>query len=687
MSDSKEFGTQNLTGSNQALKRSADPQQAARQDTSLTPSPGAPDAPPAPELGTRNIAPPGVRAEEKRGTDPSFSPHSEGRLPDGHILQGRYRVLGILGVGGMSAVYKVQDMRFPKVTRLCVAKEMLNTATDPQVRAMIERNFEREANILATLSHPGIVQIYDYFSENDRSYLVEEYVDGKDLETVLGDTEGFLPEGQVIAWALHVCDVLSYLHGHGSRPIIFRDIKPSNIMLDSRGRIRLIDFGIARLFQSGQKGTMIGTEGYSPPEQYRGIAEPRVDVYALGATMHHLLSKQDPRLEPPFSFHERPIHKTNPLVSAELAEIIDRALEYDINKRYGSAEELQRALTTLGAARGLGGTAPFGATSSIGSSTSVLAVWRFACEDEIRSSPLIDDGVLYIGSYDHNLYAIKAKDGKFLWKYATEGGIGSSPCAHEGRVFVGSSDKILYAITAESGRLAWTCPTQGSIWSSPAAAFGHVFFGSDDQHLYAANFHSGRIAWSFETEGKVRSSPAVGDEAIYIGCEGGVVYAVDTGGQARWRFRARRAVTSSPALTEEMAYVGCQDWFIYGLDIRSGWPVWRYRSSGPIVASAVTEGKFVYVGSTDKQMYALDTDTGRLVWRYTAEGQISSSAAISDEAIYFGCVDGAIYSLDAKTGALRWRFQTEGPVTSSPTLAEGLIFVGSSDRYVYALPL
>jgi outer membrane protein assembly factor BamB/tRNA A-37 threonylcarbamoyl transferase component Bud32 len=587
----------------------------------------------------------------------------------------------------MSAVYKVQDLRFPKVTRLCVAKEMLNTATDPQVRAMIERNFEREANILATLSHPGIVQIYDYFSENDRSYLVEEFVDGKDLESVLAETEGFLPEGQVISWALHVCDVLSYLHGHDPRPIIFRDIKPQNIMLDNRGRIRLIDFGIARLFQSGQKGTMIGTEGYSPPEQYRGIAEPRVDIYALGATMHHLLSKQDPRLEPPFSFHERPIHKTNPLVSAELAEIIGRALEYDINKRYGSAEELQRALINLGSARGLGGTTPFGATSSIGTSTSVLAVWRFACEDEIRSSPLVNDGVLYIGSYDNNLYAINAKDGKFLWKYATEGGIGSSPCAQEGRVFVGSSDKVLYAITAESGRLAWTCPTQGSIWSSPVAAFGHIFFGSDDRHLYAANFHSGRVAWTFETEGKVRSSPAVGEEAIYVGCEGGVVYAVDTSGQARWRFRARRGVTSSPTLTEEMAYVGCQDWFVYGLDLRSGWPVWRYRTSGPIVSSATIDGKLVYIGSTDNQMYALDTDNGRVVWRYTAEGQLSSSPAVGEGSVYFGSVDGAVYSLDAKTGALRWRFQTDGAVTSSPTIADGLVYVGSADRYIYALPL
>nr|HID14518.1 serine/threonine-protein kinase [Anaerolineae bacterium] len=609
---------------------------------------------------------------------------TEGRLFEGYLLQNRYRILGVLGVGGMSAVYKAQDLRFPNVTRLCAVKEMFNTATDPQVRAMIVRNFEREANILATLSHPAIVQVYDYFTEGDRSYLVLEYVEGKDLETILAETEGFLPEAQVVHWAIQICEVLSYLHSHEPRPIIFRDVKPSNIMLDNHGLIRLVDFGIARIFQSGQKGTMIGTEGYSPPEQYRGIAEPRVDIYALGATMHHLLSKQDPRLEPPFSFHERPIHKTNPLVSRELAEVINRALEYDINKRYGSAEEMQRALMSLSSARGISGTTPFGAPAFI--SGDVLALWRFACEDEIRSSPAVHNGVVYVGAYDHNLYAINADNGKFLWKYATEGGIASSPCVYEGRVLVGSADRVLYAISADTGRILWTCPTHGSVWSSPRAAFGHVFFGSDDRHLYAANIHSGRVAWVFEADGPVRSSPAIGNDAVYVGCEGGVVYAVDISGQLRWRFRARRGVTSSPALTEEAVYVGSQDWHVYSLDIRSGWSVWRYRTGGPVISSpAVSEG-LVFIGSVDGYLYALDAESGHLVWRYATDDQVTSSPTVAEGAVYFGSVDGAIYSLDAQTGALRWRFQTDGPVTSSPTVVDGVVYIGSADRYLYALP-
>lgn len=345
---------------------------------------------------------------------PEALPRVDGRLMEGALLQGRYRILGVLGAGGMSTVYKAQDLHFPRVQRLCAVKEMTNTATDPQVRAMVMRNFEREASILATLSHPAIPQVYDYFSEGDHSYLVMEYIQGKDLEALLSETEGFLPEAQVVSWAIQICDVLAYLHSHKPSPIIFRDLKPSNIMLDEQGRIKLVDFGIAKVFESGQKGTMIGTEGYSPPEQYRGIAEPRGDLYALAATMHHLLSKQDPRLEPPFSFQERPIHKTNPLVSNELQEIINRALEYDINRRFSSADEMKRALMSLRSARQAMPAAPIVEGIQPGAP---MALWQFPCEDEVRSSPTIHEGKLYVGCYDNNLYALDAETGKFLWKY------------------------------------------------------------------------------------------------------------------------------------------------------------------------------------------------------------------------------------------------------------------------------
>lgn len=633
----------------------------------------------------------GLGAQPTTSTPPATP--SEGSLRPGTLLQDRYQIIGVLGMGGMATVYKARDMRFTNVARLCAVKEMANLARDPQIREIARQNFEREANILATTNHPAVPQIYDFFSESTRSYLVMELIEGFDLEDHLAELapDEFLDEALVVDWSLQLCDALSYLHGHKPQPIVFRDLKPSNIMLDPQGRIRMIDFGIAKVFQTGQKGTMIGTEGYSPPEQYRGSAEPRGDIYALGATLHHLLTKKDPRLEPPFSFQERPISESNPDVNPQLEAAIMRAVEYDPDKRFPSVDEFRKAImaaTRLGSVR-------LGQVSSLSHSYGTLPetgdieeVWRFACEDEVRSSPTIEGRILYIGAYDNNLYALDAETGEFIWKYPTDGGIASTPCVAGDKVFVGSGDRILYCISARSGRLEWLCPTEGRIWSSPRVEFGHVFFGSDDRHLYAVSAQTGRIAWKREMGGSIRSSVAIGEEMLYFGCEDGSVVAYDIRGEPKWRARARKNVISTPYLDleEGILYVGSMDWNVYALDARSGWVVWRTRTSGPIISSPTLADGMVYIGSVDNHLYALEAHSGRVVWKYETEGQITSSPAFANGAVYFGGIDHHLYSLDAETGELRWRFKTGGPVPSSPAVVEEKVYVGSTDRNVYAVP-
>lgn len=146
----------------------------------------------------------------------------------------------------MGSVYRARDMHFPNVTKLVAVKEMINSAPDPLVRQTIVQNFEREANLLATLNHPSIPRINDYFSLDSRSYLVLDFIHGKDMEAIISDTNGFLPEEQVLGWAVELCDVLEYLHRHKPDPIIFRDMKPSNVMINSNGDVVLVDFGIAK---------------------------------------------------------------------------------------------------------------------------------------------------------------------------------------------------------------------------------------------------------------------------------------------------------------------------------------------------------------------------------------------------------------------------------------------------------
>jgi len=607
-------------------------------------------------------------------------------LPKGTALQGRYEIIRTVNIGGMGIVYQARDKRFTKVTRLCAVKEMINSGPDPHLRELGIQNFEREANILATLSHPAIPKIFDCFSEGNRSYLILEFVEGQDLESLLQRTTSFFPEEHVISWAIQICDVLSYIHSHKPNPIVFRDLKPSNIMLNNQDRIVLIDFGIAKVFQTGQKGTMIGTEGYSPPEQYKGIAEPRGDIYALGATMHHLLTQRDPRHEPPFTFHDHPPRSLNPEVSERLEAVVMKALQYEIEDRYSTAEEMKFALQAVLIAQGETSVTP--GTAAFISGQGVLPVWEFACEDEVRSSPTVAEGIVYVGAYDNNLYALDAKKGQFIWKYATEGGIASSPSIWRDMVFVGSEDRLLYAINARRGGLIWTCPTGERIRSSPRVEYNQVFFGSDDGHLYAVSAQSGRLTWKFEALKPIRSSPAISDDVVYFGSDDGHVYALDIqNGNLKWRYRANRGITSSPAIDEELVFVGSTDWNVYALDAQRGWAIWRYRTNNAVVSSpAISEG-CLYIGSVDGNLYALETKSGRLIWKFSAEGQITSSPAVAEGAVYFGSVDEHVYSVDVKTGKLRWRFRAGGPVPSSPFVADGIVYIGSTDNKVYALPI
>ncbi len=629
------------------------------------------------------------------------------QLQPGAILQNRYKIMGMLGIGGFSSVYQARDLHFTSVSRLCAVKEMIHLATDPRVHEIAVKSFEREAGILATLDHPAIPDVYDFFTEESRSYLVMEFIRGHDLEALISEQGEKFPQETVFDWIIQLCDVLAHLHNHKPQPVIFRDLKPSNIMLDPHGRIRLIDFNIAKVFEEGEKGTMIGTEGYSPPEQYRGESSPAGDVYALGATAHHLLTGQDPRMEPPFSFSERPISDSNNTVSTSFEAIINRCLSYNVTDRFEDAGVLLDALKTL-ARPGTGkltlneklvqhtshtnslAAQPTGGEESPAESSnqnSIIPIWSFKCEDEIRSTAVIDSGLVFVGAYDNNLYALKANQGEFVWKYPSTDGIASSPYVYEDSVFIGSSDNYLYSLRKQNGRLNWKFETGGSIYSSPRAEFDHVFFGSDDGFLYAVNVSSGRMAWKSKAHSRVRSSPCITGDRIYFGTEGGYVFCIDLSGEVKWQFQAKRSITSSPAFDEDIVVVGSMDSTVYALDANSGWAIWRQRTRRSIVSSPIIADGIVYIGSSDGSLYAIDINSGRKIWDFDSDGQINGAPAIWNDAIYFGSTDGYLYSIDRKKGKLRWKFKTQGMVLSSPIIQDGVLYIGSTDHMIYALPV
>lgn len=268
------------------------------------------------------------------------------RLTAGTELQHkRYKIEQAVAKGGMGAVYKGFDQHFK---RACAVKEMLDNFSNEEERDQSLQWFEREAHMLLDLHHAAIPKVFDFFAENGHNYLVMEFVDGKTLAEVLeqeGQPRG-LPEARVRSWAAQMCSVLAYLHSQNP-PVIFRDLKPSNIMVTSDDKVKLIDFGIARSFQGGRQATVIMTLGYAPPEQLEGKPLPKSDIYALGATLHRLLTRHEATNNKPSIFDFPTIRSLRPEISPQFDVLIGRALQKDPNARWASAGEMEQAVLRL----------------------------------------------------------------------------------------------------------------------------------------------------------------------------------------------------------------------------------------------------------------------------------------------------------------------------------------------------
>lgn len=265
-----------------------------------------------------------------------------GAILQNTLLGGRYSVVRKLGQGGMGAVYLVSDTRLSG--KLWAVKEMSDAAlTDPLEKQSAVQAFKNEAALLASLEHPNLAKVVDFFADLGKHFLVMDYIEGHTLAELLQGRQQPFSEAEVLPWAEQLCQVLHYLHSQ-PQPIIFRDLKPGNIMLDRTGKVRLIDFGIARLFKPGkERDTMsYGTTGYAPPEQFgKGQTDARSDIYSMGATLHHLLTLRDPADQP---FRFPPVRTLNPSVSPHVDEAIMKAVEQEPEKRWQHVEDFAQAL-------------------------------------------------------------------------------------------------------------------------------------------------------------------------------------------------------------------------------------------------------------------------------------------------------------------------------------------------------
>lgn len=277
-------------------------------------------------------------------------------LPAGTILRQRYKITNMVGQGGMGSIYRAEDLRLPG--RLCAIKEVQpETGAAPEVQAQAQEQFLQEASILARLDHPNLPKVSDFFQEEGRAFLVMDFVPGRDLRELILDTWGqgeALTEQQVMDWAVQIIDALDYLHTH-EPPVLHRDIKPANLKLTPANRIKLVDFGLVKLMDQDDVRTITVVQGrgtvlYTPLEQYGGDSghtDPRSDIYALGATLYHLLTGQAPpsaksrflnpgRLQPP--------GQLNSALSEAVSDAVLWAMEMHPDQRPADVNQLLRAL-------------------------------------------------------------------------------------------------------------------------------------------------------------------------------------------------------------------------------------------------------------------------------------------------------------------------------------------------------
>ncbi len=341
-------------------------------------------------------------------------------------------------------------------------------------------------------------------------------------------------------------------------------------------------------------------------------------------------------------------------------------------------------------------------------------VWQFKTFGHVVSSPVAANGMVYIGSDDHFVYAIDALKGTAAWKFGTDAAVRSTPAVAGGSVFVLSLDGNLYALDARSGKLQWKFATGGEsrmsapglyemqpalevmpdVWdfflSSPAVDNGTVYFGSGDHHVYAVDALTGRLRWKFLAGDVVHSSPAIADGTLYIGCWDGLLYALNSHtGQLLWKFvsgadptRFMQGIPGSAAVASGIVVFGSRDNFIYALDSRSGKQLWRQSNHNSwVIASPAIRDNVVYITTSDSMLFrALDLQTGNPRFDVPFLAYSFSSPAIASGHAYFGSFDGKFYDIDLSSHKIASQFQVQDgrrfPILLTPDghLNTGVIF-------------
>ncbi len=596
-----------------------------------------------------------------------------GLLFQDQLLKQRYRILAPIGRGGFAAVYQAQDTHLND--RRVAVKEMSQSGLNPKELGEAVEAFQREAQLLAGLLHPNLPRIYDHFSERGRWYLIMDFIEGETLEdALLRQADHRLSLQETLDIGLQICSVLEYLHTR--RPsIIFRDLKPANIMRVPSGHLYLIDFGIARHFKAGQMKDTIafGSPGYAAPEQYgKAQTTPQSDIYSLGVVLHQLLSGSDPS-EKPFLLPPLRLYGS---AMIELEKLITRMTALDAEQRPTSVAEVLAELR-------------------------VIAAQSSAKQTDIQPQGLPREGIRTPGRVGEQAHFGAQQE------QIQEQELNPS----RRRLIVGAA-LTGTALLGTGGLLAFLSgshvkphpvvlpiarhptPVPPAVPFAPDVMFGfdaqHTNFNASEKRLSPANVSHLKLAWRSEDIGANDfSSPVVSGESVYVVTEDGRLWAFNVAsGQTRWvtdpPSRGGTGFPSTVAVVKGVVYFCLQDRRLYAFDAVTGQRRWVSPTANAYASPIVVNG---VVYSTDGTVSAFDATNGQLRWAASSQPSTDSPVAVANHLVYaaisnYGPGVGRVCALNAMTGQTHWisdLIENGVDTNSSPMVANGLVYIGSGD--------
>jgi len=308
-------------------------------------------------------------------------------------------------------------------------------------------------------------------------------------------------------------------------------------------------------------------------------------------------------------------------------------------------------------------------------------VWKYKTGNSDISAPIIDSGILFVGSDDSKLYAIDALTGKLKWSYSAYGRV-YTPTAKDGMVFAQSYDNRVYALDY-NGNFKWSYNAGSSIFSPPVV-YNNMLYGGFDRYIYSIYLINGSLKWIFVTGGIIESTPAISQGTVYAGSNDNKIYALDAGNKnLKWNFSTGGSVSSSPAVVNGVVYFGSKDNNIYGIDSSSGKLKWSRKTNEWVQSSAAVYENSVYIGSNDNNIYALNYENGDIIWKFKTNSAVDSPIIVIKGIVYAGSKDGTIYAVDQAAGTLIKKYSLSSRIISL-ALSDNHLYASSSDGYVYA---